>query len=152
MYKVRSYVDLAINNVADIQITTPNTLKWGHIAIFFETENETNWWLYENVTINLAGTNKPARNLNRNSVNTAAVNVDVITNTSLALADTDTAIASADLLEDGISGSGKKEGGESANRIEWILKQNTEYTLRFEASTAGFTNYYLEWYEHTSKD
>jgi len=29
------------------------------------------------------------------------------------------------------------------------VKQGETYTIRFSANTAGYTNYHLDWYEHT---
>ena len=151
-YVCREVVDLPINNVYDIQITTPNTTKWGHMIFSFEVENETEFWVYENVTINIAGTALTCGNRDRNSANTAGISLAGIQNTSIANANADTAIAGATLLAHGILGSGVQEGGASSSREEVILKQNEDYTVRFSASAAVYVNFQLDWYEHTNKD
>jgi len=151
-YEVCSYVAVSINDVVDIQITTPNTTKWGHFVFSIEPSGETLWEFYENVTINVAGTTKTPRNNQRNSSNTAALTIAVISNSSTALANADTAIASATLLEDGKVGSGKQSGGTSQRSRELVLKQNTAYSLRSTAVAAGYINYCLSWYEHTDKN
>ncbi len=74
-----------------------------------------------------------------------------IDNSSVANANADTVVASGTLIEEGIIGSGKTAGISSRAR-ELILKQNTNYTVRFVASSAGYVDYDLEWYEHTNKE
>jgi len=141
-------VDLAINNVRDIQITTPNTTKWGHFTFNFFTESETYWYLYENVTINTAGTAVNELNANRNSATTAGIVLAYIDNTSETNANADTATAGSTTLMFGQTGSGKQEPGHFEHAHEIILKQNEDYTLRFIAATAGFVSYNISWYEH----
>lgn len=151
-YSVKSYNDVANGNVVDIQITVANNTAWPHLEIFFDTETEYLFWFYENVVINTAGTAYTPMNRNRNSANTANTTVGVITNTSIANANADTAIAGATLVADGIVGSGRKIGGESTSRLEIILDQGAIYSLRMQANAAGWTNWLLDWYEHTDKN
>lgn len=150
-YFIDDFVDLSINNVSDIQITTPNTTKWLHFTFKIDSESETLWELYENVTINTAGTTLNPMNNNRNSSNTSGATFAQITNGSTALANADTAVAGATLLRRGEIGAGKDSGNESRAR-EIILKQNTSYTLRLTAVTAGYVDYSFNWYEHTDKN
>lgn len=151
MFEVITYVDLPINNVWDVQITTAASDKWCHFLGAFNTENETNWWFYEGVTINVAGTALASYNSNRNSTNTASMTLASITNADIADANADTAVASATTLFSGISGSGRS-GGQASRQEELILRANTDYSLRFEAAVAGYVNISLYWYEHTDKD
>jgi len=151
-YEITSVKDLAINNVLDIRITTPNTTKWIHLVFDIEVESETNLFLHESAIISLAGTAVPSYNNNRNSVNSAALVFDSITNTTLANANLDTDITGATELKSGTIGSGKKSLGSSERRKELILKQNTIYNLRLVATAAGYINYDFEWYEHTDKN
>ena len=72
-YFVDNYKDLAINNVLDLQITTPDTTKWSNFTFSIETEAETLWQVWEGVTINVAGTTEPVFNNNRNSPNTSGL-------------------------------------------------------------------------------
>jgi len=150
-YEVVDAVDLAINNVRDIQITTPNTTKWAHFVFSLHCENETEWYLYENVTINTAGTSVTPKNNNRNSTNTSGLTVATIDNTSVANANADTAVAGATEIEHGIVAAKRQSTGAAERTREIILKQNEDYTLRIIATAAGFTSYDLEWYEHTNK-
>jgi len=140
--------DLAINNVRDIQITTPNTTKWAHLTVEVATESETDVYFYENVTINTAGTADTIRNMNRNSATTTTLTIKRIDNTSLANANADTAVAGANTLWRQIIGAGKNSGSFNHD-TEMVLKQNEDYCLRFIANAAGYVNYFLRWYEHT---
>lgn len=151
-YFLKRFVDLPVNNVWDIQITTPNTTKWSHFLFGLSSEKETLWEFYEGVTIDTAGVNLQPRNNNRNSSNTSGMTVGGILNTSTVNANADTGILSASLIATGTIGSGPTSGGVSARSEEIILKQNTSYSLRITASVAGYTNYTLEWYEHTAKN
>jgi len=151
MFEYTVATDLALNNVWDVQITTPNTTKWAHMTGWFQTESETNWWLWENVTINTPGTAVTEINCNRNSTTTATTTLASITNTSLANANSDTAVAGATELMSGISGAGK-DSGSGPDREEIILKQNEDYSFRFEAAAAGYVSLHLIWYEHTDRN
>lgn len=148
-YEYSEVRDQTQDHVYDIQITTPNTTKWVHMTIEFDTESETDWYFYENVTINVAGTATVPVNHDRNSTNTSGLTVKVITNTTTANANSDTAVAGATTLMHGISGAGKKQGGQGGARHEFVLKQNEDYSLRFIATAAGYVNFHLDWYEHT---
>lgn len=144
-------VDLPMNSVLDIQITTPNTTEWAHMTAEFDVEAATEWWVYENVTINVAGVAAFEWNNNRNSLHVNTTQIAAITNADIANANADTAIAGATLLYHGMAGAGKKIGGQGGSRQEIILEQNQDYTIRFEAGAAGFVDYLLRWYEYTSK-
>lgn len=150
-YEVTNVVDLAINNVRDIRITTPNTTEYGHFIFGLQCENETEYYLYEAVTIVTAGSSITPLNNNRNSGNSSSMTVDYIDNTSVANADSDTTVAGSTTLKHGIIGSGQ-DGGEDSHDREIILKANTVYCVRMIANAAGYVNYDLSWYEHTDKN
>ncbi len=141
---------LPLNNVLDIQITTPNTTEWAHMTAEFDVESETEWWVYENVTINVAGAACGEFNLDRNSIHTNTTQLATITNANIANANADTAVAGATMLFHGIAGAGKKVGGQSGQRQELILAQDEDYTIRFEATAAGYVVFQLRWYEHVN--
>ena len=148
-YFVSGVFDVSLNNVYDFQLTTPAGRKWAHLTGIIETEAGTNWWWYENVSIVTPGTTITPRNANRNCPDDSMITAAYILNTNIANANSDTAITSAIALRSGISGSGKLSGGEARQGLELILKAGTSYSLRIEASTAGYTNFLLSWYEHT---
>lgn len=144
--------DLSINNVIDVRITTPNTTKWSNFLLNFDTESEYEWYFYEDVVISNPGIAFTPINLNRNSLTASGMDVDIINNASLALANVDTDVTGATILMHGYSGSGKSEGGSGGLREEFILKQNTIYGFRGIANAAGWIHGNMAWYEHTDKN
>lgn len=151
-YVCRDVIDLSVGDFWDIQITTPAGTKWAHMTFEFDVESETEFWVYMNVTINVAGDALTCGNRNLNVDNPTTLVIKGIENTSEANANADTAVAGATLLAHGIIGSGRQEGGMSASRQEVILKASEDFTVRFKANSAGYVNYHLDWYEHTSKN
>jgi len=149
-YYIQNYIDVPVNDVYDIQITTPNTTKWLHFDYTINVESETTFLIYEGVTINVAGTTLTPINNNRNSVNVSGATFAGIENTSVANANADTAVAAATLLSQGKIGLGGS-GGTKDRENELVMKQNTNYTIRLIADAAGFISFYLNWYEHTDK-
>lgn len=149
----REVVDLTLNAVRDIQITTPAGLKNPHFTFEFSAEDEVEWWLYENVSIVQAGTAWTPVNHRRTSSKTSGLNCASIDNTSISNANSDTAVAGATTLAHGRVGTGGffGGGGSAAARDEWILKPSEDYCIRFLALGAGYISYHLDWYEHTDK-
>lgn len=146
-FEITNLVDLAINAVRDIRIVTQNTTKWAHLLFEVSVESETDVILYEGVTISAAGTGITPTNNDRNSLTASVMTVTYEDNASVANADTDTPTAGATVIYRTVLGAGKNAGADK----EFILKQNTAYSLRFIANTAGYVNYNLEWYEHINK-
>ena len=144
--------DLSINEVYDVQFTTPDTTKEIHFTFSLETEAETAWYIYEGVTVNVAGTAMTPLNNDRNSTNTSVATVAEILNTSVSNANADTVVSGATLLESGISGAKSQSLGSETRDKELILKRNTVYCLRAIANAAGYIDFYMSWYEHTPKN
>ena len=147
-YFVQEAVDLAINEVYDLRFTTPDTGEWAHLTFVLTSESELNWLIYEGVTISVSSTPKVPYNSNRNSSNTSSMELQPITNTSVANANSDTAVAAATKIAEGIIGAGK-DGGFVGGVDEIVLKQNTDYTFRGIATAAGYISFKMGWYEHT---
>lgn len=150
-YHIADVEDLSINNVFDMQFTTPNITKWSHLTFKLDTEAETLWYIYEGVVIVTPGTTITPLNNNRNSTNTSGNTIAGILNTSVANANSDTTVAGATIISHGIIGAGRS-GGSASRENELILKQNTIYSLRAIASAAGYISFTVEWYEHTDKN
>ena len=149
-YFVEDVADIPINNVFDVQWTTPNTTKWAHFTFELNCEAETEWYIYEGATIVTPGTAITPVNNNRNSSNTSAATIASIANADVADANADTATAAAAQLAHGIVGAGRNGGVIGRNR-EIMLKQNTTYCMRAVAKAAGYVNFLMTWYEHTDK-
>ena len=142
-YECIDVVDLSINNVRDIRITTPNTAKWGHFVFALSVESETDIYFHRNVSLDTIGTATTPLNNNHNSGNTSDVALDIIDNTSVALANEDTDLSGGTEILHYIAGAGKDAGETDRNR-EFILLQDTVYNIRLIANSAGFVNYVLQ--------
>ena len=127
------------------RITTPNTTKWAHMIFTFYSEGVGTWQLFENPTVNAAGTTATVFNNNRNSATAATV----------VIAYDATSTSDGTLLKTWRTGSGtnapSRVGTESRNDTEIILDQDQDYFLKFtpDADNAK-TKVELEWYEHTN--
>jgi hypothetical protein len=127
------------------RITTPNTTKWAHMTFTLYSEGIGTWQLFENPTVDAAGTTATVYNNDRNSATTA----------TLVVAYDPTSTADGTLIKTWRTGSGTtnptRVGSESRNDTEMILKQNEDYFLKFTPdSDNAKTKIELEWYEHTN--
>lgn len=150
-YTIRGVQDLTANKVLDFTWLMPNTTKWIHWLWNIDTESETDWKIYETVvaTNPLANIVTPL-NSDRNSTNTSGTTMKYEVQADLAAANADTNVTGATLISSGISGAGKTAGRVDRSH-ELIMKQNTLYCLRATASSAGYINFAMSWYEHTNK-
>lgn len=130
------------------RITTPNTAAWAHLVMEVTANAAGTLIFYEDPSINAAGSAGTVYNLNRNS-STA--------NTTLVKYDTTTQAPNNDgtvLWQDYIGTTGKPNssfGGSATTRVEFILKQNEDYILKFTPD-ADNTKLWVRfiWYEHTN--
>lgn len=128
------------------RITTPNTTKWSHLIMSIYSEGSGTWQLFENPTVNGAGTALATPNSNRNSLNAA----------TLVVAVDPTSTADGTEIKVWRTGSGTsaptRVGSENRDDSELILKQNEDYFLKFtpDANDAKI-KIELEWYEHTNR-
>lgn len=127
------------------RITTIDRANWSHLILTLYSEGAGTWELFENPTVNNAGSTATVFNSNRNSSTTA----------TLVVATDPTSTADGTRMKVWRTGSGttapSRVGTESRNDIEIILKQNEDYFLKFtpDADNAK-TKIELEWYEHTN--
>jgi hypothetical protein len=128
------------------RLTTPNTTKLIHILFSLYSEGSGTWQLFENPTVNAAGTAATTFNSNRNSATAAGLVV--------AYDPTSTADGTQiKIWRTGIgTNTGSRAGGEARSTYEIMLKQNEDYFLKFtpDADNAK-TKAELNWYEHTNK-
>jgi hypothetical protein len=127
------------------RLTTPNTTKWSHVVFLLYSEGIGTWQLFENPTVNAAGTAATVFNSNRNSATAA----------TLVIAYDATSTADGTLLKVWRTGSGttapSRIGGETSRESEVILKQGEDYFLKFtpDADNAKI-KIEIDWYEHTN--
>jgi len=148
---VRDIADQAITTVFDLQLTTPDSLKFVHMLWNIIAEDEVDLFIYEDVTIVNAGTVVPIFNSNRNSTKVSTLTIKSQINASVGDANVDTATASPAIqLEHTKAGANRT--ATSANRDhEIILKRNTDYCFRAVFTKAAYIAFDLNWYEHTNK-
>jgi len=141
-YFVKGWLDLSNGQVFDFLATTPNTTKWAHMLVNFNSEAEADVEIFEGATTSADGTSVTELNRNRNSANSAGL---VITHTP-TVTGTGTSVATYKL------GSGKQTGGEARANGEMVLKQNTKYIIRITNDTTSnnWFDYIADWYEHTN--
>ncbi len=145
---------LASSGTLVFTFRTPNTTKWIHLVIYARASGEANINLVENPTITVStGTSQAAHNRNRNSANVTTLS-DSSSGSwvpgSITLGATQS--GGTTIYTEHI-GSGKNIGGSTPDRMEFILKQNEDYTiiLTSEAATND-CELILDWYEHTNRD
>ncbi len=149
-YDYTEVEDQSGNEVYDIQITCPIGAKHAHLTIEFDVEAETEFWFWENVNIVNPGTEITPRNHNRNYDDNSILTMKGVSNSSLSNANDDTDISGATSLMHKIVGAGKKVGGSASSREEWPMKAGEDYTLRWEALSAGWVSWHIDWYEQTN--
>ena len=145
MFRAGEEVALSNAGTRVIHILTPDTTKWAHLVYNISNTLETEFEWFEAPTVTGNGTAVASYNRNRNSLTAA---------TTLVF-HTPTTTADGTLLSTRREGLGKTAGGTARSVAEWILEQNTSYMLRLTsrggAGTTNYVNWWLVWYEHTSK-
>ena len=125
------------------RLTTPDNTKWIHIVFTLYSEGIGTWYLYENPTVNAAGTTATTFNSDRNSLTAAG----------LVVAFDATSTADGTPLKIWRTGSGTnaatRAGGEARSSNEIILEQAEDYFLKFVPdSDNAKTKVQFSWYEH----
>ena len=151
-YNIFGTQSLAINNVYDVQWTTPDTAVEPHFTWEFITDDTTDLFIYEGASIVLAGTAITPINNNRNSSNTSGQTIKGISNASVALANADTAVAGATTIYSQRLFGSNFSAHHQIHGEEIILKRNTIYCMRAVAIAAANISFLCSWYEHTAKD
>jgi len=161
-WDISEKADLPADDFLDVRITTAAGTKYVHLTIEYHSEDETEWWLYEDVDLDTAHgaggdvVDLTPRNHRRPSGDSGTIiTASYIINTNLANADADTDTTDgAILLAHGQQGAGRNKPSTGGSREEWILAPDEDYTLRFEdiGGSAGYVAFHLDWYEHTDKD
>jgi hypothetical protein len=145
---VASYIqDVTGAGTINVTIKTPDTASWAHMLWHVGTELESELRFYEGSTAAADGGTITPQNRNRNSTKTSAC---VVMGTPTV--GTVGSLLFADHLGGGAASA--RFGGENRADNEWVLKQNTTYTVQLVNMT-GSNNQMsvaLDWYEHTDKE
>lgn len=146
-YDIKGFVDLTNGDVVDFRVTTPNTTEWAHFRPMLDIFGGSKYIYYEGVSITTVGTTLTPKNKDRNSGNASGVSFDIIENANLTDANSDTDITGATNIYDGKSGGASVKIGNVDSIDEFILKQNTIYCFRIEATVSTTVDYLFSWYE-----
>lgn len=126
-------------------IVTPNTTKWAHFTFFLFAEAGGTVEFFETPTTPSGGSALTAYNRNRNSATTSGLTIRY--NRSVVADGTRIGLGRT-----GTSGNpAKATGGSVETRGEIILKQNTEYIIKYTTDADNNKVWLvLDWYEHTN--
>jgi hypothetical protein len=123
------------------RFTAPNTTTRIHLMIYVEMDAAGTVALYENPTINAAGTALTVYNKDRNSINAATLTV--FKDTTMT---SDGTLLGTHLI--GSSSPAAKFGGSARSNFEWILDQGEDYSIKCVAAAGTpHSTITLEWYE-----
>ena len=141
-----SYCDDDLDSAqnADLLIVTPDTTKWSHFTYRVTSTLDVYAFLAEDATTSNDGTGLTEWNSNRNSGTAATATVThtpTVTGTGNAIWQSYFGLS---------TGAFVREGGESRNDEEFILKRNAKYLLRVTSGTNdNQVCIHINWYEHT---
>lgn len=124
-------------------ITTPNTTRWSHMLFRCYSSAGATIEVHHTPTGVVGGTALTPLNNNRNSATAA----------TLAFLKDPTSITSYGTRMEGFVASGAKASGHLERPDEWVLKQNTVYSVKI--TSLGNTNdisWEFKWYEHTNNN
>lgn len=135
------YATSGFNSADTIEfvITTPDTTKWAHMTIGFESILGATLDVYEGSSNVVGGTAVTPKNNNRNS--------DTVS--TLTILKDPTSITDGTKIAGFKAGANRRAGAVQRDR-EIILKQNTTYLFRFTSSAnSNAIGYCGEWYEES---
>jgi hypothetical protein len=151
-------VDLGNGATMNINVKTPNSTKYSHVVFSVSHELEAAINLYEGFAPSgtadggTPGVAVSVWNRNRNS-STAATTL-VYSGATVGTAGTASAGTLIWAHHEGGGSTPNRFGGESRGISEWVLKANTQYLFQIINATtsANYTAWEVDWYEHTDKE
>ena len=132
---------MAASSTEDLLIVTPNTTKWAHMIIVWESQDwAVSVTLYEDTVTSSDWTRDNERNRNRNYPDN---------NTTLVYT-SPTVTSVWNIISQWYFWSWKPAWWWVRDSEEMILKQNTKYLVRVtnETTSVNHVNVFLDWYEH----
>lgn len=140
------------NDALHISFTTPDTVRWAHIVIYGWASGAADLSIVEAPTGGVVGGNNLAIfNRNRNSSTISAL-ISTDDTTANQVTQDATAPTGGTEIHHWKLGAGKnKIGGDNRGNEEFILNQNTTYSLRLASTVAAIrAQLTIEWYERTN--
>ncbi len=137
-------------DISKYHIRTPDTTKWGHFLIKFNSEAKMSFYVYETTSYDpaSAGTTVTAFNNNRNSATVSGLVIKqdpVIVNSGTEIFIEQAGSEAANPT--GVS----QEAGIVGREDEIILKQNTGYIFAMVSVDDGnYASAHADWFEHVS--
>lgn len=141
------------NNALHISFTTSNMARWTHLVVYGWASGAADLSIVEAPTGGVAGgSNLAVFNRDRNS-STASTMISTDDTAANQLTQDATAPTGGTEIHHWKLGAGKnKIGGDNRGNEEFILRQNTKYSLRMTSAVAVTrAQLTLEWYEHTNR-
>ena len=137
-----------------LTFVTPDTTKWCHMVALFSGVGGALCTIREGGTGEASPTGTVlCNNNNRNSTNTSGI-LDLTGTAGKMSYDNELDTGGTLLRSEYISGAStnqNKGGSVSAERFEWVLKQNTRYQIAMRSTATVAASIVVHWYEHTSK-
>lgn len=142
---ITNYITLNLAGTLVYGVTTPNTTKWAHMFWEIDCTGETLFQMYEAATYT-GGSAATAYNSNRNSA--TASGLSIVTTPTVSVAGN---IIAQSLLGLAAAPSKAALAGNTKREDEIILKQNTQYVIKFTSnSNSNNITYRALWYEHVN--
>ncbi len=133
----------ALGVVVAFIITTPNTTKWAHFIPRIYSSTGATIEIHHTPTGVTGGTSITPVNSNRNSA----------TSPTITVVKDPSAITSYGTRLFGLLAGGAKVAGGASREDEWILKQNTVYSIKITSlANNNDIAWDFQWYEHTNSN
>jgi len=139
------------NGNLTLSFKTANTTKQAHMVWAVETENSSTVSVYEKSEVT-GGSAVTPRNANRSFADSSVTMQSVVKDATVVTTNA-TVIGNKVIGSNGLRSRDPNLGGAAASRGEWVLKQNTWYTVKITDTSNAAQNLWigLDWYEHTPK-
>ena len=141
----QAVIDLSVDHAAPkyVSLTAPNTTARIHFVAVCSASSSSLMQFFETPTITVAGTLKTPYNNDRNSI---------LSTTLVVREDPTVTVDGIELFGQRIAGgsqaAAQRISGDVAQRTEWILKQNTTYTIKVTPDANGVeVSIVSTWYE-----
>lgn len=139
-----------------LTFTTPNTSKWAHLVILFNSVGGALCRLREGGSGGASASGAiTCKNNDRNSSKTSGL-LDIAAAAGQLSYDAGLDTGGILLVDEYISGATTNQnkgggGAQGADRFEWVLKKNTRYQVSIFSVATAAASIVLHWYEYANK-